>query len=86
MGAKILNKDNSKKDITEGKSFFAVNNFFKKKENLYLLEVFGLAGLLLDIEGSIFTTSDKNISYFLALISSALIINGYNQVKKGNNP
>lgn len=84
MGEMILNEDKNKKKITDGKSFFTENNFLKKKENLYLMEVFGLAGLLFGVADSICATSDNTISYFLSLISSLLIINGYNQVKKGN--
>jgi nicotinamide riboside transporter PnuC len=71
----ILNQDKNEKNITD---------FFKKKENIYLLEVFGLSGLLLGITSFFFTAGDSTISYFLSLISSILIINGYSQVKKGN--
>jgi hypothetical protein len=84
MGGMILNQDKNEKNMTDGKSFFTKNNFFNKKENIYLLEVFGLSGLLLGVTGFFFTAGDSTISYFLSLISSILIINGYSQIKRGN--
>jgi hypothetical protein len=71
----ILNQHKNEKNIT---------NFFKKKENIYLLEVFGLSGLLLGVTSFLFTAGDSTTSYFLSLISSILIIAGYSKVKKGN--
>jgi hypothetical protein len=71
----ILNQDKNEKNIAD---------FFNKKENIYLLEVFGLSGLLLGVTSSFFTADDSTTSYFLSLISSILIINGYSQVKKRN--
>ena len=79
-----MNKDNNKKNITDSISFFTEGDLFKKKENIYLLQVFGLSVLLLVVISNIFATGDSTISYFLSLISSVLIINGYNEVKKGN--
>jgi hypothetical protein len=84
MGSGILSKDKDEKNITDGISFFTENDLFKKKENLYLLKVFGLSILLQVVFSRIFMTTDATISYFLSLISSVLIINGYNDVKKEN--
>ncbi|MBV7273848.1 hypothetical protein JMF89_06685 [Clostridiaceae bacterium UIB06] len=77
-----MSQDNNKKNITDGVSFFTQNDLFKKKENLYLLNVFGLSVLLFVVVGGILTTKDGSISYLLSLISSVLVINGYNKVKK----
>jgi hypothetical protein len=70
--------------ILNNDSNIYLNDFLKKKEILYLLEVFGLSVLLFVAVGNVFTTSDDTVSYFLSLISSALIINGYNKIKNGN--
>ncbi|WP_411681480.1 hypothetical protein [Clostridium thailandense] len=77
-----MRQDNNKENITDGVSFFTQNDLFKKKENVYLLNVFGLSVLLFVVVGGILTTKDGDISYFLSLISSVLVINGYNKVKK----
>ncbi|WP_055665220.1 hypothetical protein [Desnuesiella massiliensis] len=79
-----MDKDKNQKNVTDGISFFTHSDLFKKKENIYLLKVFGLSILLLAISSSIFSTIDGTTSYFLSLISSALIINGYDKVKKEN--
>lgn len=76
-----MNQDNNKKNITDGNSFFTENDLFKREESLYLLKVFGLSVLLFVIVSSVLTTSDGTISYFLSLMSSVLVINGYNKVK-----
>lgn len=76
----ILNQDNKEKNITG----FNENDLLKKKENLYLLNIFSLSFILFVIVINIFRTADLSISYFLSLISSVLIFNGYNQVKKEN--
>ena len=80
----ILNKDDNEKDIKDGISTFNENDLFKKKENLYLLKVFGLSIPLYLVVGSILTTNDGSISYFLSLITTVLIVNGYDKAKKEN--
>lgn len=77
-----MSQDNNKKNITDGISFFTENDLVKKKENLYLLKILGLSVLLFVVVSNILTTTDGTISYFLSLISSSLVINGYNKVKK----
>lgn len=79
-----MTKNKDEKNITDGMSYFKGNNLFKKKENIYLLKIFGLSILLLIIFINIFPTNDTGISYFLSLISSVLIINRYDDIKKGN--
>lgn len=79
-----MDKGKNQKNMTDGMSFFIHSDLFKKKENIYLLKVFGLSILLLAVSDSIFTTIDRAISYFLSLISSVLIVNGYDKAKKGN--
>ena len=69
-----MTEDKNKKNITDGISFFTENKLFEKKENLYLLKVFGLSVMLFCITGM--------VSYLLSLIASVLVINGYNEVKK----
>ncbi|MDF2883553.1 MAG: hypothetical protein K0R54_4110 [Clostridiaceae bacterium] len=78
-----MTKNKDEKNITDGITFFTGNDLFKKKENLYLLKVFGLSGLLIFLFINVFTTRDITMSYFLSLISSVLIINGYDEIKKG---
>jgi positive regulator of sigma E activity len=77
-----LSQDNNKKNITDGKSYFAVSDLFKGREGLYLLQIFGLSVLMFLFVSSILSTGDRTISYFLSLISSVLIIDGYSKVKK----
>lgn len=77
----ILRESDDRKNITDGISFFTEGDLFKKKGNRFLLQVFGLSILLFVIVSRILP-SDSNISYFLSLISSVLIINGYNKAKK----
>ena len=77
----ILRESDDRKNLTDGISFFTESDLFKKKENRFLLQVFGLSVLLFVIVSRILP-SDSNISYFLSLISSVLIINGYNKAKK----
>lgn len=77
-----MSQDNNQKNITDGISFFTENELFKKKENLYLLKVFGLSVLLFVVVDNALTTKDGAISYVLSLIASVLVIDGYNKVKK----
>lgn len=72
---------NEDKNITDGSSFFTENNVFKRKENIYLIKVFGLSVLLFFIVGG----GSNTTAYFLSLIASVLIINGYSKVKKENS-
>lgn len=74
-----------KKNITDGESVFTENELFKKKENLYLVKVFGLSVIIFILGSLVFTNGNAGGSYFLSLISSVLIINGYNEVKNENN-
>jgi hypothetical protein len=53
-----------------------IYDLFRKKENLYIINIFGLSVILFYISGG--------NSYLLSLIASVLIINGYNDVKKEN--
>jgi len=77
----ILRESDDRKNITDGISFFTESDLFKKKENRFLLQFFGLSILLFVIVSRILPC-DSDISYFLSLISSVLIINGYNKAKK----
>ena len=77
----ILRESDDRKNITDGISFFTEGDLFKKKENRFLLQVFGLSILLFVIVSRLLP-SDSDISYFLSLIYSVLIINGYNKAKK----
>lgn len=79
-----MSKNKGEKTITDGLSFLKEKDLFEKKENLYVLKVFVLSIILLFVIGRIFTTTDMTISYFLSLISSVMIVNGYNEVKKEN--
>ncbi|MBM7872057.1 hypothetical protein JOC70_003605 [Clostridium pascui] len=76
-----MRESDDRKNITDGISFFTESDLFKKKENRFLLQVFGLSILLFVIVSRLLP-SDSDISYFLSLISSVLIINGYNKAKK----
>jgi len=42
----ILRESDDRKNITDGISFFTEGDLFKKKENRFLLQVFGLSILL----------------------------------------
>ena len=46
-GELTLTKNKDEKNITDGITFFNGNDLFKRKENIYLLKVFGLSGLLI---------------------------------------
>ncbi|MBM7872065.1 hypothetical protein JOC70_003613 [Clostridium pascui] len=76
-----MRESDDRKNITDGISFFTESDLFKKKENRFLLQVFGLSILLFVIVSRLLP-SDSDISYFLSVISSVLIINGYNKAKK----
>lgn len=78
-----MTKNKDEKNITDGIAFFTESDLFKKKENLYLLKVFGLSGVLIFLVANVSATKDITMSYFLSLISSVLIINGYDEIKKG---
>lgn len=79
-----MSKNKDEKTLADSMSFLKDKDFFKKKENLYVSKVFVLSFILLFVIRCFFTTTDMTISYFLSLISSVMIINGYNEVKKGN--
>lgn len=79
-----MNRDDNRKNLTNGISFFTEGELFKKKENVYLLQVFALSALLFFLLMNVIPAADPAILYILSLISSTLIVNGYNKVKNEN--
>ncbi|GKU25247.1 hypothetical protein [Clostridium folliculivorans] len=85
-----MEEDNKNKNITDEEEYFSVSSFLKKKENQYVLKVLGLSLVLYILAGNFLTTEGSSesgissISYFLALIASVLVVNGYDKVKNSN--
>lgn len=80
-GIVTRNKDEDPKYITDGINFFTKNDLFKKKGNIYLLQIFVVSIILFFLGSYIFGVQDGIISYLLSLIASTLICNGYNNTE-----
>lgn len=80
-----MEENNKNKNISEESEQFSISGFFKKKENQYILKVFGLSLILYVLAGSYEINEGSSLLYFLALIASAIVVNGYEKVKESNS-
>ncbi|MBK1813835.1 hypothetical protein JHL18_24760 [Clostridium sp. YIM B02505] len=89
-----MDEDHKNEDITADADYFTGSTFFKRKEIKYILKVFGLSLILYILAGNFVITegsSESNISnissitYFLALIASVLVVNGYDKAKENSS-
>lgn len=85
-----MEEDNINKNIPDEDEYFSLSSFLKKKQNQYVLKVLGVSLVLYILAGNFLTTegssesSLSSISYFLALIASVLVVNGYEKVKNNS--
>lgn len=79
MGGLVLTKNKDEENIIGSTFSYDERILLKKKGPRYLIKVFGLAIVLTFVSAFIFPGNDTNLSFFLALISSVLIIKGYDE-------
>ncbi|GFZ31391.1 hypothetical protein CSC2_19170 [Clostridium zeae] len=79
-----MDVDDKNKIIKDEEEYFNLNRFLKKKENQYILKVFGVSLVLYILAGNFVTTEGGSTSYFLALIASVLVVNGYEKTKENS--
>lgn len=79
-----MNQHSDKENISDGITDNTKNSILGKKENMFLLDVLVLSIVLFFIVSIIFQSNFCAATYFLSVISSVLLINGYNREKNSD--
>lgn len=75
----MLTKNKDEENIIGSTFSYDERILLKKKGSRYLIKVFGLAIALTFASAFIFPGNYTNLSFFMALIASVLIIKGYEE-------